>query len=91
MVLALAGGSWIFLAVVLVFLAAVIYGFWTVRGSGINLREHKRAHGGQGGGPPRVGSADGDKRRVSYSRGTSAGRGLGSGGSARGRRGTRPR
>ena len=34
----LAGGAWIFLAFVLVFLVAVIYGLYTRGGSGINQR-----------------------------------------------------
>lgn len=40
---ALAGGSWIFLIVVVAFLFAVIFGFYTVGGSGINLRPFRRA------------------------------------------------
>ena len=31
-----AGGSWIFLLVILAFIAAVAYGYWTIKGSGIN-------------------------------------------------------
>lgn len=42
---ALAGGSWIFLIAVLGFLFAVIFGYYTVRGSGINLRPYRRADG----------------------------------------------
>jgi hypothetical protein len=34
----LAGGAWIFLAFVLIFLVAVIYGLYTRGGSGINQR-----------------------------------------------------
>lgn len=34
----LAGGSWIFLAFLIAFLLAVIYGYWTVKGSGIGQR-----------------------------------------------------
>jgi Thioredoxin len=44
---ALAGGWWIFLIFVVVFLFAVIFGYYTVGGSGINLRPFRRA-----GGPP---------------------------------------
>lgn len=40
---ALAGGWWIFLIFVFVFLFAVIFGYYTVRGSGINLRPYRRA------------------------------------------------
>jgi hypothetical protein len=44
---ALAGGWWIFLIFLFVGLFAVIFGYYTVRGSGINLRPYRRA-----GGPP---------------------------------------
>src|SRR5436305_14779176 len=44
---ALAGGWWIFLIFVLGFFFAVAFGYYTVRGSGINLRPYRRA-----GGPP---------------------------------------
>jgi Thioredoxin len=40
---ALASGWWIFLIFVFVFLFAVIFGYYTVRGSGINLRPYRRA------------------------------------------------
>lgn len=40
---ALAGGWWIFLIFVVGFLFAVIFGYYTVRGSGINLRPYRRA------------------------------------------------
>jgi hypothetical protein len=42
---ALAGGWWIFLIFVIGFLFAVIFGYYTVRGSGINLRPYRRADG----------------------------------------------
>jgi hypothetical protein len=51
---ALAGGWWIFLIFVIVFLFAVIYGYYTVRGSGINLRPYRRA-GGPSESPAQVG------------------------------------
>lgn len=51
---ALAGGWWIFFIFVIVFLFAVIYGYYTVRGSGINLRPYRRA-GGPPESPPQVG------------------------------------
>jgi hypothetical protein len=38
--LALAGGSLIFLAFIIVFFLAVVYGFFTRTGSGINQRPH---------------------------------------------------
>jgi hypothetical protein len=51
---ALAGGWWIFLIFVFVFLFAVIFGYYTVRGSGINLRPYRRA-GEASESPPQVG------------------------------------
>ena len=36
--LALAGGSFIFLAVIIILFFAVAYGYFTIRGSGINTR-----------------------------------------------------
>jgi len=91
MVVALAGGAWIFLGVILIFFAGVIYGFWTVKGSGINMHPFKNHYLGQsGGGPNRIGGSGDDRRRVSYSRGTSAGRGMRPGATgAKGKRGSR--
>ena len=40
--IALAGGWWIFLIFLFVFLFAVTFGYYTVRGSGINLRPYRR-------------------------------------------------
>jgi predicted DsbA family dithiol-disulfide isomerase len=40
---ALAGGWWIFLIFLFVALFALIFGYYTVRGSGINLRPYRRA------------------------------------------------
>jgi hypothetical protein len=51
---ALAGGWWIFLLFVFVFLFAVIFGYYTVRGSGVNLRPYRCA-GGPSESPPQVG------------------------------------
>ncbi len=51
---ALAGGWWIFLIFIFVFLFAVIFGYYTVRGSGVNLRPYRRA-GGPSESPPQVG------------------------------------
>jgi len=91
MVVALAGGVWIFMGAVMIFFVAVIYGFWTVKGSGIELHPFKNPYIGQsGGGPNRVGGSGDDRKRVSYSRGTSAGRGMRPGGTGqRGKRGSR--
>jgi hypothetical protein len=51
--LAFAGGSFIFLAVIIVFFLAVVYGFFTRRGSGIN----QRPTDGRGGAPGAEGSS----------------------------------
>lgn len=48
--LALAGGSFIFLAVIIILFFAVAYGYFTVRGSGINTRPW--AAGSDGGSAP---------------------------------------
>lgn len=50
--LTLAGGWWIFLIFVFAFLFAVIFGYYTVRGSGINLRPYRRA--GEPESPPQI-------------------------------------
>jgi hypothetical protein len=50
---ALAGGWWIFLIFVIGFLFAVIFGYYTVRGSGINLRPYRRA-GESSESPPQI-------------------------------------
>jgi hypothetical protein len=44
-VFALAGGTLIFLIFVVVFLVAVVFGYYTVTGSGINLRPYRRDDG----------------------------------------------
>lgn len=51
----LAGGWWIFLIFLFVFLFAIIFGYYTVRGSGINLRPYRRA-GGPSESPPQISS-----------------------------------
>jgi Thioredoxin len=43
--LALAGGSLIFLIVIIVFFFAVVFGYYTLRGSGISQRPYRRADG----------------------------------------------
>src|SRR5207248_7972047 len=51
---ALAGGWWIFLIFVIALLFAVSFGYYTVKGSGINLRPYRRA-GGPSESPPQLG------------------------------------
>ncbi|MBA2506743.1 MAG: hypothetical protein H0V29_12515 [Thermoleophilaceae bacterium] len=56
----LANGSPIFLGVVIVFLASVVYGLFTTGGSGINTRPYGKVHGGAPGarGPSEVSGKD---------------------------------
>ena len=54
----LAGGSWIFLAVIVAFIAAVAYGYWTVSGSGINQHGWKDRDRAMGTGVGKDPSAD---------------------------------
>jgi hypothetical protein len=57
--LAFASGSLIFLAVIIVFLLAVVYGFFTRTGSGINQRPTDGRGGAPGAeGPSRISSAE---------------------------------
>jgi hypothetical protein len=46
MVVALAGGTWIFLGVVVLFLVGVIIGFYTRRGSGVDQHPYRHVYGG---------------------------------------------
>ncbi len=68
---ALAGGAWIFLAFIVVMFFAVVYGYYTERGSGITARPYGKIYSGAPGakGPGRVSGHDG-LERVRYSRGT---------------------
>ena len=43
MAMALAGGSWIFLGFMFVMFFGVVYGFYTVRGSGISETPYERS------------------------------------------------
>jgi hypothetical protein len=40
----IAGGAWIFLAFMIVFFFAIVYGYYTRRGSGINQRSYERRY-----------------------------------------------
>lgn len=66
----LAGGAWIFGAVLIVMLLATIYGLYTRTGSGINQRSYKKAYGDSPGAaaPSSLGSDRFSGQR--YSRGT---------------------
>ena len=46
MVVALAGGTWIFMAVIIVFGLAVVYGIYTRRGSGVDEHPYRHVYGG---------------------------------------------
>jgi hypothetical protein len=67
----LAGGSWIFLGVMIVMFFAVAFGYFTAIGSGITPRPYNKIYGGAPGafGPGNVSGHD-DRETVSWSRGT---------------------
>ena len=69
--MALAGGSFILLAVMLIALVGVIFGYYTRIGSGINPRPYNKIYGGAPGafGPGDVSGKD-HREHVSWSRGT---------------------
>ncbi len=46
MVIALSGGAWIFLGVVILMLVGVIIGFYTRKGSGMDQHPYRHVHGG---------------------------------------------
>lgn len=69
-VAALAGGSYVFLGVVLAFVAATIFGLYTRTGSGITERPYGKVHGGAPGAFG-AGSVSGhDGREHDWTRGT---------------------
>jgi hypothetical protein len=43
---ALAGGAWIFLGVILLVLVGIIFGYYTIRGSGISNTPYGKVYGG---------------------------------------------
>jgi hypothetical protein len=45
-VIALSGGAWIFLGVVILMLVGLVIGFYTRRGSGVDLHPYRHVHGG---------------------------------------------
>ena len=68
MVIALSGGAWIFLGVVLLFLVGVIIGFYTRRGSGMDLHPYRHVHGGAPGADNPVHDAGGSDRTATLER-----------------------
>jgi len=45
-IIALAGGSWIFLGVIVVLFFGVVYGYYTIAGSGISNSPYGKVYGG---------------------------------------------
>lgn len=68
MVIALSGGAWIFLGVVILMLVGVIVGFYTVRGSGVDLHPYRHVHGGAPGADHPVHDAGGSDRTAATER-----------------------
>jgi hypothetical protein len=68
----LAGGAWIFLAFVLVFLVSVTYGLYTRRGSGINQRPYGNAYTDAPGARGSSVLAHDESAATRYTRGTRA-------------------
>ena len=66
-------GAWIFLIFIVILFIALIVGFYTRRGSGIDQRPHDPARGDAAGGaagPSRISSAEDETEGVPDSRGT---------------------
>jgi hypothetical protein len=68
MVLAFVGGSGIFLAFLIVFLLAVIYGLFTVKGSAISQRPYGNVYGGAPGARTRSRMSDRDGGDIAWMR-----------------------
>jgi flagellar basal body-associated protein FliL len=67
---ALAGGSWIFLIFLIVFLAAVVYGYFTRTGSGIDQTPYGDIDAGSGPERPSELAHDRSENPETWSRGT---------------------
>lgn len=68
MVIALAGGAWIFLGVVILMLVGVVIGFYTRRGSGVDLHPYRHVHGGAPGADTPTHDAGGSDRTANVER-----------------------
>jgi len=68
-VIALSGGAWIFLGVVTLMLVGVIIGFYTRRGSGVDLHPYRHVHGGAPGADTPAHDAGGSDRMATLERG----------------------
>jgi hypothetical protein len=66
--IALAGGSWIFLGVVILMLVGLVIGFYTRRGSGMDLHPYRHVHGGAPGADSPHHDAGGSDRTASVER-----------------------
>src|SRR4051794_41491771 len=60
--MALSGGAWIFLGVVILMLVGLIIGFYTRRGSGVDLHPYRHVHGGAPGADTPAHDAGGSDR-----------------------------
>ena len=68
MVVAVAGGAWIFLGVVILMVVGVVIGFYTRRGSGVNLHPYRHVHGGAPGSDHPTTDAGGSDRTEAHER-----------------------
>src|SRR3954453_15452533 len=68
MVIALAGGAWIFLGVVILMLVGVVIGFYTRRGSGMDLHPYRHVNGGAPGADSPKHDAGGSDRTAAAER-----------------------
>ena len=68
----IADGSWIFLGVTILMFFGVVFGFYTVKGSGIAERPYGKVYGGAPGaiGPGNASGRDSRERLADWSRGT---------------------
>jgi hypothetical protein len=72
MLIALAGGSWIFLGFMVVMFFGVVFGYYTVKGSGISETPYGKVYGGAPGarGKASVSGHDAEVSVRDWSRGT---------------------
>jgi hypothetical protein len=72
MLIALAGGSWIFLGFMVVMFFGVVFGYYTVKGSGISETPYGKVYGGAPGarGKASVSGHDAGVSMRDWSRGT---------------------
>ena len=68
MIIALSGGAWIFLGVVILMLVGLVVGFYTRRGSGMDLHPYRHVHGGAPGADTPAHDAGGSDRTAAAER-----------------------